>query len=93
MLKLCVSFATSASASLILSSASYLLDLVLDLDQLLVRVLDLLEVVLVRGLVHRELLLVLLELRLGLGQLEREAAGGLAITGLEVGLGLRAQLR
>jgi hypothetical protein len=54
-------------------------DLVLDLDELLVRVLDLLQVVLVSGLVHRQLLLVLLELRLGLGQLQREARRGLAV--------------
>src|SRR5262249_20719192 len=69
-----------------------LLDLVLDLDELLVGVLDLLEVVVVRRLVHRQLLAILLERGLGLGQLEREAAGGLAIAGLEIRLGLRGQL-
>jgi hypothetical protein len=55
-------------------------------------VLDLLEVVLVRALVHGELLPVLLELALGLLQLERELGGGLAVAGLEVGLGLGLEL-
>ena len=54
--------------------------------------LDLLEVVLIGLLVHPELLFVLLDLPLGLLQLQRELGGGLAVPGLEIGLGLRGEL-
>ena len=68
------------------------LDLLAQLDQLFVRVLDLLQVVAVGRLVHLELLLVGGQLLFGLLQLERELRRRGAIAGLQVGLGLGLEL-
>ena len=69
-----------------------LLDLLAHFDQLAVGMLNLLETVAVRGLVHLQLLLVGGELFLGFLQLERELRGGRPIAGLQIGLGLGLEL-
>ena len=69
-----------------------LLDLLAHFDQLAVGMLNLLEVVAVRGLVHLELLLVGGQFFLGLLQLERELRRGRPIAGPQVGLGLGLEL-
>ena len=55
-------------------------------------VLDFLEIVLVGGLVHLELLFVLSQLLLGFLQLQREFGGRFALPGLQVGLHLGFEL-
>ena len=75
-----------------MSSASYLVNLLAQLDQLFVGVLNLLQVVAVGRFVQLELLLVGGELLFGLLQLERELRGGGAIAGLEIRLGLGLEL-
>ena len=69
-----------------------LLDLLAHLTQLVAGVLDLLEIVLVGGLVHLELLFMLRQFLLGLLQLQCELGGGFAIARLEISLGLGLEL-
>ena len=92
MSKLWASLAISASAALIFSSASYFWIFCRSSISLLVGVLDLLQVVAVRRLVHLELLLVGRELGLRLLQLQRELRRRRAIAGLQVRLRLGLEL-